>query len=78
MLAAPLLAGNDLPNMTPEVRAILTIATSSHRPGPLGHQATRAYSEASSTSGPGIFRAGPRRLPSSTPAPTATPAIRST
>ncbi len=46
MLAAPLLAGNDLPNMTPEVRAILTnrdvIAIDQDR---LGHQATRAYSE---------------------------------
>jgi alpha-galactosidase len=46
MLAAPLLAGNDLPNMTPEVRAILTnrdvIAIDQDR---LGHQATRAYSD---------------------------------
>jgi alpha-galactosidase len=46
MLAAPLLAGNDLPNMTPEVRAILTnrdvIAIDQDR---LGHQATRSYSE---------------------------------
>ena len=46
MLAAPLLAGNDLPNMTPEVRAILTnrdvIAIDQDG---LGHEATRAYSE---------------------------------
>jgi len=46
MLAAPLLAGNDLPNMTPEVRAILTnrdvIAIDQDH---LGHQATRAYSD---------------------------------
>ena len=46
MLAAPLLAGNDLPNMTPEVRAILTnrdvIAIDQDR---LGREGTRAYSE---------------------------------
>ena len=46
MLAAPLLAGNDLPNMTPEVRAILTnrdvIAIDQDR---LGHEATHAYSD---------------------------------
>jgi alpha-galactosidase len=46
MLAAPLLAGNDLPNMKPEVKAILTnrdvIAIDQDR---LGHEATRAYSE---------------------------------
>jgi alpha-galactosidase len=46
MLAAPLLAGNDLPNMTPEVRGILTnrdvIAIDQDR---LGHEATRAYSD---------------------------------
>ncbi len=46
MLAAPLLAGNDLPNMTPEIRAILTnrdvIAIDQDR---LGRQATRAYSD---------------------------------
>ncbi|MGB0082912.1 MAG: glycoside hydrolase family 27 protein [Terracidiphilus sp.] len=46
MLAAPLLAGNDLPNMKPEILAILTnrdvIAIDQDR---LGHQATRAYSE---------------------------------
>jgi alpha-galactosidase len=46
MLAAPLLAGNDLPNMTPEVRAILTnrdvIAIDQDS---LGHEATRAYSD---------------------------------
>ena len=46
MLAAPLLAGNDLPNMTPEVSAILTnrdvIAIDQDR---LGREATRAYSE---------------------------------
>ncbi len=46
MLAAPLLAGNDLPHMTPEVRAILTnrdvIAIDQDR---LGQEATRAYSD---------------------------------
>ncbi len=46
MLAAPLLAGNDLANMTPEVRDILTnrdvIAIDQDR---LGHEATREYSE---------------------------------
>jgi alpha-galactosidase len=44
MLAAPLLAGNDLPNMKPEVKAILTnkdvIAIDQDK---LGHQATRDY-----------------------------------
>jgi alpha-galactosidase len=46
MLAAPLLAGNDLANMTPEVRDILTnhdvIAIDQDR---LGHEATHAYSD---------------------------------
>jgi alpha-galactosidase len=46
MLAAPLLAGNDLPNMKPEINAILTnrdvIAIDQD---PLGRQAYRAYSE---------------------------------
>jgi alpha-galactosidase len=46
MLAAPLLAGNDLPNMTPEVLAVLTnrdvIAIDQDR---LGRQATRAYAD---------------------------------
>ena len=46
MLAAPLLAGNDLPNMKPEVKAILTnrdvIAIDQD---PLGKQAARVYSE---------------------------------
>ncbi len=46
MLAAPLLAGNDLPNMKPEVKAILTnrevIAIDQDR---LCREATRAYSE---------------------------------
>jgi alpha-galactosidase len=46
MLAAPLLAGNDLPNMTPEVRAILTnrdvIAIDQD---PLGREGTHAYSD---------------------------------
>ena len=46
MLAAPLLAGNDLPNMKPEIKAILTnrdvIAIDQDR---LGKQATRIYSE---------------------------------
>ena len=46
MLAAPLLAGNDLPNMKPEVKAILTnrevIAIDQDR---LGKQATHVYSD---------------------------------
>jgi alpha-galactosidase len=46
MLAAPLLAGNDLPNMKPEIKAILTnrdvIAIDQD---PLGKQGTRAYSD---------------------------------
>ena len=46
MLAAPLLAGNDLPNMKPEVKAILTnkdvIAIDQD---PLGKQGMRAYSD---------------------------------
>ncbi|MGA9063180.1 MAG: glycoside hydrolase family 27 protein [Terracidiphilus sp.] len=46
ILAAPLLAGNDLPNMKPEIRAILTnrdaIAIDQDR---LGKQGTRAYAE---------------------------------
>jgi alpha-galactosidase len=46
MLAAPLLAGNDLPNMKPEVKAILTnkdvIAIDQDK---LGKQATRAYAD---------------------------------
>lgn len=46
MLAAPLLAGNDLPNMKPEIKDILTnsdvIAIDQDR---LGKQATRVYSD---------------------------------
>jgi alpha-galactosidase len=46
MLAAPLLAGNDLPNMKPEIKAILTnkdvIAIDQDK---LGHQGTRAYAD---------------------------------
>jgi alpha-galactosidase len=46
ILAAPLLAGNDLPNMKPEIKAILTnrdvIAVSQDS---LGKQGTRAYTE---------------------------------
>ena len=46
MLASPLLAGNDLPNMKPEVKAILTnrdvIALDQDQ---LGRQASRVYSE---------------------------------
>lgn len=46
MLAAPLLAGNDLPNMTPEVKEILTnkdvIAIDQDK---LGKEGTRAYSD---------------------------------
>ena len=45
MLAAPLLAGNDLPHMKPEIKAILTnrdvIAVDQD---PLGHQARHVYS----------------------------------
>jgi alpha-galactosidase len=46
MLAAPLLAGNDLPNMKPEIKAILTnkdvIAIDQDK---LGHQGSRAYAD---------------------------------
>jgi alpha-galactosidase len=46
MLAAPLLAGNDLPNMKPEIKAILTnpdvIALDQD---PLGKQASRVYAD---------------------------------
>jgi alpha-galactosidase len=46
MLAAPLLAGNDLPNMKPEIKAILTnrdvIAIDQD---PLGRQGSRIYSD---------------------------------
>lgn len=46
MLAAPLLAGNDLPNMKPEIKAILTnrdvIAIDQDK---LGHQGMRAYAD---------------------------------
>ena len=46
MLAAPLLAGNDLPNMKPEIKAILTnrdvVAIDQDS---LGQQAHRAYSK---------------------------------
>jgi alpha-galactosidase len=46
MLAAPLLAGNDLPNMKPEIKAILTnrdvIAIDQD---PLGKQGARIYSD---------------------------------
>jgi alpha-galactosidase len=46
MLAAPLLAGNDLPHMTPEIKAILTnrdvIAIDQDR---LGKQGSRVYSD---------------------------------
>jgi alpha-galactosidase len=46
MLAAPLLAGNDLPHMKPEIKAILTnrdvIAINQD---PLGHQARHIYSK---------------------------------
>ena len=46
MLAAPLLAGNDLPNMKPEIKAILTnrdvIAIDQDR---LGRQGQRVYSD---------------------------------
>jgi len=46
MLAAPLLAGNDLPNMKPEIKAILTnsdvIAIDQDK---LGHEGTHIYSD---------------------------------
>jgi len=46
MLATPLLAGNDLPNMKPEIKAILTnkdvIAIDQDK---LGHQESRAYAD---------------------------------
>jgi alpha-galactosidase len=46
MLAAPLLAGNDLAHMTPATRAILTQrAVIAIDQDPLGQQATRAYAD---------------------------------
>jgi alpha-galactosidase len=46
MLAAPLLAGNDLPNMKPEIKAILNNKNViSIDQDALGHQATRAYTD---------------------------------
>ncbi len=46
MLAAPLLAGNDLPNMKPEIKAILTNReVIGINQDPLGRQAIRAYTE---------------------------------
>ena len=46
MLAAPLLAGNDLPNMKPEIKAILTnsnvVAVDQDK---LGRQGTHVYSD---------------------------------
>jgi len=49
MLAAPLLAGNDLPNMTPEIKAILTnkdvIAIDQDK---LGREGTKAYADGES------------------------------
>jgi alpha-galactosidase len=46
MMSSPLLAGNDLPNMKPEIKAILTnkdvIAIDQDK---LGHTASRAYSD---------------------------------
>ena len=72
MLAAPLLAGNDLPNMKPEINAILTnrdvIAIDQD---PLGHEA-RAHLQptAKSKCGRAISQAAPWPSPSSTPAAT--------
>ena len=46
MLAAPLIAGNDLPNMKPEIHSILTNhAVIAIDQDALGEQGTRAYSE---------------------------------
>ena len=77
MLAAPLLAGNDLPNMTPEIRPILTnhdvIAIDQDR---LGREATRAYSDGEVDVWTRHLSGGAWPLRSSTPAPTATPRIR--
>jgi alpha-galactosidase len=45
MLAAPLLAGNDLPHMTPEIKSILTNSeVVAIDQDPLGHQARHIYS----------------------------------
>jgi alpha-galactosidase len=74
ILAAPLLAGNDLSNMHPEIRAILTnrdvIAIDQD---PLGKQGTRAYTEgemevwtrplASGALAVALFNTGDDRLP---------------
>lgn len=79
MLAAPLLAGNDLPNMTPEVKIFSPIVTSS--PSIRTSWATKRRVltlMARSTYGRGAFPAEPWRLPSSMQAPTAiapTPSI---
>ena len=79
MLASPLLAGNDLPNMKPEIKAILTnrdvIAIDQD---PLGKQASRVYSDGEVEVWTRHLQAAPSPLPCSTPAATATPRIPST
>ena len=63
MLAAPLLAGNDLPNMKPEVKEILTnkdvIAIDQDK---LGKQGRASTAKARWMYGSGISRAARRRL----------------
>ena len=55
MLAAPLLAGNDLPNMKPEVKAILTNAdVIAIDQDPLGQQARHSTAMAKLKSGRAI------------------------
>ena len=80
MLAAPLLAGNDLPNMKPEIRAILTnrdvIAIDQDTLGKRGH--ARLLRTARWRCGRGICPAAQWPLRCSTRAATATPRIPST
>ena len=78
MLAAPLLAGNDLPNMKPEIKAILTnhdvIAIDQD---PLGQQGrARLLRRRSRRLDPPSFRRSAWPSPSSTPAATATQPTR--
>ena len=80
MLAAPLLAGNDLPNMKPEIKAILTnsdvIAIDQDPLGQAGHAASTPT--AKSKCGPAICPAAPWPSPCSTSAAIATPRTPST
>jgi len=79
MLAAPLLAGNDLPNMKPEIKAILTnrevIAIDQDR---LGKQGARVTRRARLTFGRVLWLGAPWPSLSSTPAAIAMRPIPST